>query len=104
MNYKDKFILKIGPFPESIEKEIDSYLKDKGAVPFDPAKNIDNRFSYRTKVITYWHENFGIRIEYEPNVLKQINSVEIHALGNGKFPSDLEKDLTKILELKQKLP
>jgi len=87
----------IGPFPASIEKEIHDYLESKGAVLLITTSNISKTYAYRTKVNVYWHPDFGIAVEYEPNLREMINSVKIDSLGNGKYPENMERELTDIV-------
>ena len=70
-------ICETGPFPGTIESAIDQYLSGRGAVSFQPAKDISDTCAYRSKVVTYWHERFGVAVTYQPNVRREINSVKL---------------------------
>ena len=90
-------ICETGPFPGTIESAIDRYFSGRGALSFQPANDISDTCAYRSKVVTYWHEQFGAAVTYEPNVRGGVNSVKLEMLGNGRFPEGMKEELVAML-------
>jgi len=99
-----KTIFRVGPYPAEITDKVDAFLQSKGVEPLVETKNMTDRATNRSHVVMYWGPDFGVAVEYEPNARKQINSIKLSAIGNGRFPQEFEQDISAMLKTIQESP